>query len=94
MLNSTSKQKIYVNNLLPVLKQQVINGWLADLNSKLKDKEIFIKKEELNTMGFSINDIRKILNVNVVIQTRFYDFELEEWVGEKGFWISKKLLTN
>lgn len=94
MLNSTSKQKIYVNNLLPVLKQQVINGWLADLNSKLKDKEIFIKKEELNTMGFSINDIRKILNVNVVIQTRFYDFELEEWVGEKGFWISKKVLTN
>lgn len=94
MLNSISKQKIYVNNLLPVLKQQVINGWLADLNSKLKDKEIFIKKEELNTMGFSINDIRKILNVNVVIQTRFYDFELEEWVGEKGFWISKKVLTN
>lgn len=94
MLNSISKQKIYVNNLLPVLKQQVINGWLADLNSKLKDKEIFIKKEELNTMGFSINDIRKILNVNVVIQTRFYDFELEEWVGEKGFWISKNLLTN
>lgn len=87
-------KNIDIRNLIPSVKQQIISAWIFDLSSKLNTKQTFISDSELNTMGFSINDIRKLLNVNVVIQTRFYDFELEEWVGEKGFWISKKLLTN
>lgn len=52
---------------------------------------ILLTEELLSILGVDIDTIRNNLpfKTKLILQTKHYDYEKEEWIGKRGFWLDK-----
>lgn len=56
-----------------------------------EDNQVFIPKILLDDLDMTDSMVKSLLpiNIKVIIQTRFYDFDKNEWIGTYGYWFQK-----
>ena len=56
-----------------------------------EDNQVFIPKMLLDDLDMTDSMVKSLLPIKtkVIIQTRFYDFNKNEWIGTYGYWFQQ-----
>lgn len=84
----------YLSNMIALnkFKQTMQSRFLLTVGSKLNTQdEVYIDKKDFEQVGLTLENLKDFVDfkIKVIHKCRHYDFEKEQWVGQRGYWLQK-----